>query len=190
MNNTDFIESSILRAILEAIEEEAKVCVSYIETEYSILSHTLGNAEARYEVYSTFKNTIVMSLFGKGQKALIGEFGSGSLMDRTNPALKEYMDGDIFNKERLKYNMAIITRINDTHYWDLDGRVIIRPKPKNEVNLEKKNPKRYAPVKPRHIILSTLHQRMYSILESVALAVAKQVAFKKLFDGRKLKVTL
>ena len=204
MQNTDFIKESILKAIMQAIDEEAKKCVNQAMVEYHGINYedtielmhelgvrdNLGKAFARYELEQHSKEILVMSLFGKGQKALISEFGRGSLMDMNNPALKDYINGDIFNKERLRHNMAIITRVKDDEYRDLDNNLYIRKRPKNEVNLEEKNPKRYAPIKPRYVLYSVMEQRLHSIMSAITYAVAKQVAFKKLIDGRKFKVTL
>lgn len=204
MNNTDYIEADILGAVLNAIDEEVKKCVQQAEVEYSDglsaglmsamdefgVKNKFGSAEARYELSVYAKNFIVMSLFGKGQKALIYEYGSGSKMDRTNPALKEYIDGDIFNRERLKHNMAIITRVNDDMYKDLDNRLIVRPRPKKEINLEKVKPEKYAPQRARYVLHSIIEQRLDRIMSAITLSVAKRVAFKKLFDKRKIKVVL
>ena len=189
MKNTDYINKNVFKAIRTTITEEAKKMVSIIEMEYTSLQKELGNAEARYEVEKQVENIILLSIFGKGQRALIGEFGKGSEIDLNNPALKEYINGDIFNKERLKHNMEIITRVNDESYKDLDDREIVRPKPKNEVGLEdKKN--RYEPVKPRHILRTTLEQRLDIIINAIAEAVAIEVAFEKLIDGMKVKVVI
>lgn len=191
MKNTDFIKRSIFEACVRAIEEEAKKLVSKIEFEYQGLNEPthLGKAEARHELTKQAEDLLLLTLFGRGQKALIAEFGRGSLMDRDNPALDEYINGDIFNKERLKYNMAILTRPRDESYQDLDGNEYIRKPPVVLTNLETKKPK-YAPVEPKYVLLSTLIQNLDTIIDNISIAVATQTALEKMFDGMKIKVVL
>lgn len=191
MKNTDIIKQSILNACVRAIENEAKKLVQKIEFEYQGLNDPvhLGNAEARSELTKLAKDLLLLTLFGKGQKALIAEFGRGSLMDRNNPALKDYINGDIFNRDRLQHNMAILTRPKQGSYMDLDGNVIERLAPKYLVNLEDKNPK-YAPVSPKYVLVSTLIQNLDKVIDNIAIAVATQSSLDKLFDGMKMKVVL
>jgi hypothetical protein len=191
MKNTDVIKHSIFAVCIKAVEEEAKKLVSKIEFEYQGLNEPihLGKAEARHELTKLAEDLLLLTLFGKGQKALIAEFGRGSLMDRDNPALEEYINGDIFNRERLKYNMAILTRPKDISYRDLDDNEYIRKPPKVLTNLETKKPK-YAPVEPKYVLISTLIQNLDSVIDNILLAVTTQVALEKMFDGMKLKVVL
>ena len=149
----------------------------------------VSKAEARHELTKQAEDLLLLTLFGRGQKALIAEFGRGSLMDRDNPALDEYINGDIFNKERLKYNMAILTRPRDESYQDLDGNEYIRKPPVVLTNLETKKPK-YAPVEPKYVLLSTLIQNLDTIIDNISIAVATQTALEKMFDGMKIKVVL
>lgn len=190
MKNTDLIKRNMLNAILKAVNKEAEALVRIAENDYGQLRSDLGNAETGTNIVQLANDLILLTLFGKGQRALIGEYGSGSEMDLDNPAMKDYVNGDIFNKERLKHNMAIITRVNDPFYKDLDENVIVRRQPKNEVNLEEKGSNRYDPVKPKYILLKAIEQRLDSIVAAVAEAIATESAIEKLFDGLKFRVKL
>ena len=96
---------------------------------------------------------------------------------------------DIFNKERLKYNFAILTRPKDDSYKDLDGNVIVRKKPKYQVNLEQKNPK-YAAIEPRYIVEKAIEQKLDSIVDDIQIQVATAIRIDKLINGLKFGIKL
>lgn len=189
MNNTDYIKSDIRKVIVRTIRYHAKKIVALIESDYAQLPNSLGKATAGYELEDEITDLIVLSLFGEGQKALIGEYGRGSKLDKDNPALKEYINGDIFNKERLKHNFAILTRPKDDSYKDLDGNVIVRKKPKYQVNLEQKNPK-YAAIEPRYIVEKAIEQKLDSIVDDIQIQVATAIRIDKLINGLKFEIKL
>jgi hypothetical protein len=184
---TKEIERTMLNAALKAINREATEICNTVESVYkSDLAEKYGKAETA-KVIDVIGEIICLTIFGKGQKALIAEYGSGSLMDRNNPTFSSYIQDDVFNKERLKYNMATITRVNDDFYYDLDGNKIERPRPKNEVNLEKYNVW-YAPVAPKHVIVTTIRERLNKIMENILEEVVLNVPFEELFNGREIKI--
>lgn len=196
MNNTAYIQNNILKAILNVCDKEADKIVTQIEADYGQLGSSLGKADANSSVKQMARDLIVMSIFGTGQKALIGEYGKGSLMDKNNPALEGYINGGIFNKERLQHNMAILARYQDDSYYDLDKNLWNRPKPDGFMNLEKlKNKngtpnKKYQPVKPKYIIWKAIEQRLDRILNEIAIAVATESKIEKMFDGLEFTVKL
>ena len=113
------------------------------------------------------------------------------------PARTEgYINGGIFNKERLQHNMAILARYQDDSYYDLDKNLWNRPKPDGFMNLEKlKNKngtpnKKYQPVKPKYIIWKAIEQRLDRILNEIAIAVATESKIEKMFDGLEFTVKL
>lgn len=196
MNNIAYIQNNILKAILTVCDKEARKIVQQVEMDYGQLSSSLGKADATSKVEQLTRNMIVLSIFGTGQKALIGEYGKGSKMDRNNPALDDYINGGIFNKERLKHNLAVIARSEDEKYYDLDKNLWQRPKPPKPVNLEKLRTKngglyqKFQPVEPKYIIKKAIEQRLDRLLEEIAVAVAAESKIERLFDGLRFTVKL
>jgi hypothetical protein len=50
--------------------------------------------------------------------AFIDNFGSGSKLDKSNPWLQEYVESGFFNKERLDFDYAVVSRFG--HYYSPD----------------------------------------------------------------------
>lgn len=178
--------------IKEAIHIEAKNIVMLVQSDYAQVN-VKGKAEAWYKYQQIAKDMLMLTVFGKGQKALIGEYGKGSKLDRDNPALEDYIDSSIFNAERLKHNFATLTRPKtsdkDEYYYDLDG-VKYKKRAKKIKNLEHSNNPRFAPIEPKHIIAKAIEQRLDKLAITIQEIIVTEVAFNKLIDGLKIKIDI
>ncbi len=191
MNNTAQVQNNILKAILNVCDSEAGKIVADIKADYSGINNVNGKADVTSELKRYAKDQIIMSIISAGQKAVIAEYGKGSLMDKNNPALDDYFNEDgTFNKRRLAHGLAIMTRPYDEQYKNLDGVVIKRKPPKREYNLEETGMKQYQPVEPKYIVRKAVEQRLNIILEKIAEAVAIESKIEKMFEGFKFKVKL
>lgn len=190
MISTAKVQNNILKAILTVCDKEAEKIKNDILRDYSGINGVSGRADVSSSVKQYAKDQLILSIFGFGQKAVIGEYGRGSEMDRDNPALKEYITEDLFNKARLKKDFAILTRPYEESYQDLDGRTIKRKPPAREYNLEKTGDKRFAPVKPKYIVREAVNQRLPMLLTNLAVEIAAECEVEKLFDGLRFEVKL
>lgn len=84
--------------------------------------------------------------------AVMESFGTGSLMDMSNPALKGYMNSDYWNQLRSKSNPAIVTRNPGETYTDIYGGQRVGGAARGGINLEKSGNPMYKPKKPKYSI--------------------------------------
>ncbi len=84
-----------------------------------------------------------------GAFAALDVFGSGSLMDRDNPALPDYMKSDLWNPYR-KDDLAIRSR-QAGPYVNIFGETVVSKAKNPGYNLEQKGGK-YAPQPPSHAL--------------------------------------
>lgn len=180
----------LIAKIKKAINIEAKNIVMLVQSDYAQVN-VKGEAKSWYKYKQIAQDMLMLTVFGEGQKALIGEYGKGSKLDRSNPALQDYINSDIFNKERLKHNFATLTRprisYDDYYYYDLDGRRY-KKKAKKVKNLENSGSPRYNPIEPKHIIAKAIEQRLDSLSRTIQEIIITEVAFYKLIDGLKIKI--
>ena len=78
-----------------------------------------GEANVNFAITSDTPTLITGEYRATGQKAWIAEYGSGSLLDKSNPMLNEYRNNSAFNAERSE-DFEIRTRTGE--YTDLDGK--------------------------------------------------------------------
>lgn len=192
MISTYAFNRHLIAKIKKAIHIEARNIVMLVQADYSQVN-VKGKAESWYKYRQIAQDMLLLTVFGKGQKALIGEYGKGSKLDRNNPALQDYIDSSIFNTERLKHNFATLTRPKtsdkDEYYYDLDG-VKHKKKAKKLKNLEMSNNSKYAPIEPKHIIAKTIEQRLDRLAITIQEIIITEVAFNKLIDGLKIKIDI
>ena len=79
-----------------------------------------GNATVNFAITADTPTVVTGEYRASGQKAWIAEFGSGSLVDKSNPTLDSYRNNSAFNPERSN-DFEIRTRTGE--YTDLDGVV-------------------------------------------------------------------
>lgn len=185
MVDSKYIDNRIVEVIFETLEKEAQKILRDAKEEYARLPNDFGDdTEVRRELdIDLVKKVLTLAVFGKGQRALIAEWGRGHKLDRSNPELKDYLNSKYFNRRRLRHNFQIITRIEDESYLDLDEHEHKRPKPNNEYSLEKQ----FRPVKGSKLLLKTVEQRLDRIVLAILEAITLDVAFSKLIDGLEIK---
>lgn len=200
MITSDRAKSLLISTIESALKEEAKKVVSQVRLDYEQVDKTLGNASVSSDIlFDTAYNTLTAFFFAQGQRALIAEYGKGSLMDRENPALSEYLKSNLFNADRIANNLATMSRVlrdgESRFYYDLDGKAH-RKRMKTLINRELPNSrtnkinKRFQPVKPQHIIRQAIKERLNIIVANVASAVALNIAMAEMIDGLQIRVKL
>lgn len=101
---------------------------------------------ALYEI----ADTLVAEVVG-GAWAAMSEWGTGSRMDISNPALEHYMDGDLWNPYR--NDIAIRSRDSrDNPYVDIFGKTRKTRSRRGGINLEKHKSGKYKPIPPSHAL--------------------------------------
>lgn len=189
MLNPERLYRAITNAVHNAIKQEAKKIVNIINQKYySEYRSSLGNARAIYETEEIIFNVLELAIEGRGQRALIAEYGKGSLMDLDNPSLNDYLKDEIFNRDRLESGFAVMSRPKDASYKDLDNKIYNRRPPANAINLEKTGSKKYQPVEPKHLILETLLENIDNVIDTILDEIATEVALEQLIDGMEFKV--
>ena len=193
----------IISDIKDAINEVSKKIAEIIMRKYdNEIPKYLGDRPVlNYNVVESKTNEIISILFlSEGQKALIAEYGKGSEMEKTtegNPSISEYLNGEVFNRDRLKFNYETVSRVKttnaDEYYLDLDNKLhkkrakhlYSRETGKDlsgKVINENVN-KRYKPFSPKHIIRETIFEHLNDIKKSIVASVATKTALRDLFDG-------
>lgn len=209
MITTEKASKMLLEDIEDAIEDVSNDIVDIIEKEYQAFPKWLGNAEISREIRKEAKTTLHMIFLAKGQRALIAEYGKGSKMETTtkgNPSINEYLNGEIFNKDRLKFNYATASRVKSNknsdekeYYYDLDGGIHVkraRQLYNRETGISLKNKKmtkpnkRFEPIEPKHIVRKAIEQNLNKIKDKIIEKVIANQAIRMLVDGIKFKVTL
>ena len=71
--------------------------------------------------YTVSLNGTKITITAGGWKFFMSEFGKGSLLDRNNPWLQEYIQSEIFNKARPDKNYAILSRTSGANLEEKVG---------------------------------------------------------------------
>lgn len=176
--------SEVKNAVIAYCESVAPEFEQKALDEYAKFPASLGQADIDSEVRARLKSEISLILKAIGQKALIAEFGKGSLMDRNNPALPRYQSSHDYNPNRL--DGEIRSRPKGI-YYDLDG-IPHKGTGGNKI-LEGKS-ERFNPIEPRHIVRELLKEELNRFTADLTAYIATQVNFYKLVDGLEVKVTI
>lgn len=196
----------VLKAINSAIKEEAEIIANQIYLDWEQYGKSkMGNAEISNKklIYNEAKRMMNLVFYAKGQRALIAEYGKGSKLDRANPALAEYLNGTIFNRDRLKFNLATTTRIKDggeDWYYDLDGKKHLKGTKKlynRETGLDidgkvvnRKPHPLYQPIEPKHIVAQAIKERLNIICIKIIQSIVASQFATLMINGLRLKVKL
>lgn len=195
----------IISDIERVLEAEASRIASNVVSEWSsAFTKIKGNAEITYDIEQVALTQLRLVFLAKGQKALIAEYGKGSLMDKDNPALDEYLAGNVFNKDRLLFNLATASRVkkgdSDLFYYDLDGnkhRASAKKLRNRETGKDlqgnivdrKPNPL-YKPIAPNHTVSKAIQQRLNIITQNILTEVIRSQVIRDMFDRIEIKLKL
>lgn len=165
-----------------------EIIAKRVRDEWSKITTIPGDAESGVDPLDIAIG-IGVTIWGKDWKAWIAEYGSGSLLDRENPWLDEYIE---MNPDRPGRNYAFLGRTSgDTVYvpggdpYESSGRA-------KGANLEKglKNPTKYPPYKPQpplHIIrdqialaLPEIDEALIEAMESTLYSTVMRVTPKEI----------
>lgn len=196
----------VINAIKKVLREESEIIASQVYLDWEQYGRAkLGNAELQSKkvIYDEAKRMLNLIFFAKGQRALIAEYGKGSKLDRTNPALAEYLNGEVFNRDRLKFNLATASRVKDGKgdiYYDLDGKPHRKGTTKlrnretgldiNGNVVDKKPNPLYQPIEPKHIVAQAIKERLDIITIKIISAVVASGFVTSMINGLRFKVTL
>ena len=135
------LRQHLLSTLLLMREEYLAEARSHMRTREGAESLHEGEIEA-------LAGWLATSIIG-GAYAAMDVFGKGSLMDRDNPALPDYMKSGLWNPYR-KDDLAIRSRKGGP-YVNIFGETVISTANQPGYNLEKKGGK-YAPQPPSHAL--------------------------------------
>lgn len=176
--------SKIEGAIIIVLEKWARIIRSRVEYKHG----TLG---IEGETQSQITNAIIGSMIVAqmdfwGQKAFIGEYGSGSLMEKTledNPYLREYFSGDQWNPLRTGYS---IRGRAEGDYKDLDGKTHHSSGAMRGLNLEET----FLPIAPMHIIETEIDFAIPEIVEDLYSALSDAIVkeMNDIFSNQKIYI--
>ena len=142
--------------------------------------HVDGNASITFTITKEAQGIVEGEYRAKGMKMWMLEYGSGSLMDKSNPLLEKYKNSKNYNAVRLKAPVSlehsdvlrdpsgttIRTRPDDKPYYDLDGKpqegsgLGYSAKWKYGLNAEiLRGDKAVKPIAPHHIIKDIIPRR-------------------------------
>jgi len=142
---------------MPALRQHLLVTLKLIQQEYlaEARSHmrTREGAESLHEgEIEVLAGWVATSIIG-GAFAAMDEFGRGSLMDKNNPALPNYMKSELWNPYRGKHgseDTAIRSR-KAGPYMNIFGKTVVSHAPVPGYNLERKGGK-YAPQPPSYAL--------------------------------------
>jgi len=180
-----------IEAIIAAYAEIICGEVEFRWGQYSSLPQVDGEANMEpVEIKRVAQSMIMLTLTAGGQKALLLEYGKGSLMDMTNPGLQDYLDWYHFNPERRSKDMAVLSRYG--YYTDLDGNPHYGKSKKPGTNLEETGIPMFQPLEPLHIIRNIIFgpDGESGMLIVILGAIADEVAMYDFFANMPSKIKL
>ncbi len=102
---TDEIFTGLLQYYANKIVEDAKKSIASLH----VPAVDYGGADIDYVVSM---NGTKITITASGWRFFMSEFGKGSLLDRENPWLADYVASEMFNKMRVDKNYAILSRVS------------------------------------------------------------------------------
>jgi len=176
--------SKIEGAVIVILDKWAKIIRSRVEYKHG----TLGIQGETHSEHTTaiIGGMIVAQMDFWGQKAFIGEYGSGSLMEKTiqgNPYLREYFSSDQWNPLRTGYS---IRGRAEGDYKDLDGKKQYSSGAMKGLNIEEY----FAPIEPRHIIQNEIDLAIPEIIEDLYNALSDSLVkeMSDIFSNQKIYI--
>lgn len=134
-----------------------------------------GKESLHDEDITDIANVIVASIAG-GAWAVMDEMGTGSLSDLSNPALQEYVGGELWNPARGN-DMTIRTRPKGA-YTNIFGETIVSNAPRAGFNLEQLGGI-YEPQPPSHAIRTALRWMANGRMKEVVKSTITNFNFSK-----------
>ena len=150
------LRQHLLSTLLLMREEYLAEARSHMRTREGAESLHEGEIEA-------LAGWLATSIIG-GAYAAMDVFGKGSLMDRDNPALPDYMKSGLWNPYR-KDDLAIRSRKGGP-YVNIFGETVISTANQPGYNLEKKGGK-YAPQPPSHALQTAARWMMNGRVQEI-----------------------
>jgi hypothetical protein len=174
-------------AIVIILDKWARIIRSRVEQKHGNLSRIEGESHSEHTA-AIIGGMIVAKLDFWGQKAYIGEYGSGSLMEKTledNPYLREYFSSELWNPLRTGYS---IRGRAEGDYIDLDGKTQHSTGAMKGLNLEDNED--FRPIEPMHIIEHEINDAIPEIIEDLQSAVSDAIVkeINEIFGNQKIYI--
>ena len=154
----------------------AGVIQGKINARYGNMSAIPGNAHLNVSTPEVIAGGIMVQLFTGDFKAFIAEYGSGSLLDKSNPYLEAYKGSDMWNKEREHEQNGFLGRQAGETVFSPDGTSYESTGKMRGMHLEwgiKASKHRfkalppYKPFEPQHVIQEEINMILPLIKEDI-----------------------
>lgn len=156
---------------MATLYQYSEAIVRRVQGRYSYINIP-GNADINFTTVITL-DKIISKINASGMKAQILEYGKGSLMDKDNPYLSEYMQSDMWNPDRRE---QYITGRPRGWYKNADGQLMYSDGRARGRLLERIGRPEFMPQEAMHIIENEIDAILPEIEEAIANTVAKAIA--------------
>lgn len=159
-------------AISEVLAIHTEIICKRVKSRWNSQS-IQGRAEIHNDLPKIVGGLVIATIEASGQKAMISEFGRGSLMDTSadNPYLNEYLRSPQFNQWRFHSSRMPIMGRSPGEYTDLDGNTQVSTGKMQGLDLERDGDPRFQPLKGQHIIHEEILAEIHEIIVHIQLAV-------------------
>ena len=175
----------IEQVIMEVILEWANEIKRRVEAKWNNMSQIPGNASLHVVDTPPIAGAIMVTLLTGDFKAWIAEFGSGSLLDPSNPYLEAYKNSSMWNSKRTMGDTGFRGRKTGETVYVPDGSTYKSSGKMYGMHLEwgiKMNEHRHSalppfkPFAPQHTIREELYSATPEIIEDIQKAVGQEIA--------------
>lgn len=164
-------EQDIYKLAMSVIYQCSEGIVRRVQNRYNGFSLE-GKAEIDFATVLTL-DTIISKIEASGMKAYILEYGKGSLMDKNNPYLSEYMQSGLWNPDRRGYDVSGRAR---GWYKNADGELAYSDGRAKGRSLERMRKPEFMPQEAMHIIEEEINFSIHGIEEAIADVMAEGIA--------------
>ncbi|MCM0758512.1 hypothetical protein M7775_08000 [Sporomusa sphaeroides DSM 2875] len=155
-----------------------------VQRRYGYINNIPGNADIEFTTVIAF-DKVISKISASGMKAHILEYGKGSLMDKDNPYLSEYMNSSLWNPNRRDYDVSGRSK---GWYRNADGELMYSDGRAKGRSLEHMRKPEFMPHEAMHIIETEIEAILPEIKEAIAAVVAMVIADMVTNDMKSIKI--
>ena len=164
-------KQDIYKLAMSVIYQYSETIVRRVKNTYNGFSLE-GKAEIDFAAVIALDG-VISRISAEGYKAQILEHGKGSLMDKNNPYLSEYMQSELWNPDRRDYDVTGRAR---GWYKNADGELVYSDGRAKGRSLERMRKPEFMPQEAMHIIETEIELTIPEIEEAIADVMAKGIA--------------